>query len=455
MLLKRVAIVAVALAASAAFGCRTAEPPAASGASDGGGADGAADAEPPYVESPLLPATQWKPVPGLPHSCPDRVAIDPKSAVPPLSWKACASGKAGCERADVDWSPQRYGGVYFVDPEPIRRINGTVRISYVRKEWATYAGYIRRISVVADGSGAAVFAVGDVPDPGGHTCTKGRYAGSRGIVIDAIPPVGDSQYMILSSWARPSELVVHTLPRDAFSPLEPPYVSAWGSSGTVFFYTNAPPSTALYDVDRRVVTLAKSGAARLDALAYVGLDDGALTIPTSGGARRVGFIDPSGTHESLFDVPPMHSVSAIAVDRGASAPQMVWIEAGADNGDFTSTEIWTSPASKTAAGVKRRLVAKDPYGSGFSLAALVADRGLAFFKNGLQSSRLVRLSDGRGWVIPADADHNVSEIMGITDDSVWLLVSKRDPLVQDVTWATGIQRVRLDSLGEPTVASGL
>jgi len=198
------------------------------------------------------------------------------------------------------------------------------------------------------------------------------------------------------------------------------------------------------------------GAKRLNALAYAGADEGAVTmIPTGDRFSGLGYIDPAGNHSSLLQAQPKHNINAVTVDRGADPQQMVWIEAQSDGGDFLSTEIWTSPLAKTSAGIQRRLVAKDPYGSGFTLAALVADRGLVVFKNGLQSARLVRLSDGKGWTIPADTDHNVSEIMGITDDSVWLLVSKRDAMVPDVTEPTAIQRVRLDSLGDPTVPSGL
>lgn len=450
-----------ALFVVALAGCRTAEPPLST-TTDVGAMDASAPSEPPYAENPLLPSSLWKPLPGLPHDCPDRVAIDPKAAMPPLAWRPCASGQATCERADAEWSPLRYGGVYIVDPEPVRRINGAIRISYVRQEWRSYGKYDRRVSVVADGAGTPVFALGDVQDANGHTCAHGRYAGSRGIVVDGIPPRGDTQYLLVSSWQRPSELDFHRLTRDAFAGVPPyiyPRLTAWGPSGALFVSTNAPPSTAIYDFDHRLVTLAKepTGSGRLDALAYVGLDDGALTMTQDGDGHplRMGFIDALGAHTPLFQAPSGRAIIGMTVDRGATAPQIVWIEAAYELGDFTSTEIWTSPAAKTAAGIQRRLVAKDSFGAGFTLAAVIADRGLAFFKNGLQSARLVRLADGKGWVIPADTDHNVSEVMGITDDSVWMLVSKRDSVVQDVTMATGIQRVRLDSLGEPTVPNGL
>lgn len=449
MLLKRATLCAL-LGALAA--CRTSEPAPASIAPDAGRVDAGADSEPPYVENPLLPASLWKPIPGLPHDCPDRIAIDPNAAVPPLEWKACASGRVGCERVDANWSPRIYQGVYAIGGEPIRRLGGRSYITFMRQEVISPGRYSRQVLTVLDSSGRRLFAKGHVPD----ACVGDSLATAGGMILNAIPANGRNEHLIFSSWGAPNELRADTLDRNAMSTRGYPTLVHGSAAGAIFFYTENPQSTAIYDSEGRKVILAMDGAKRLNALAYAGADEGAVTmIPTGDRFSGLGYIDPAGNHSSLLQAQPKHNINAVTVDRGADPQQMVWIEAQSDGGDFLSTEIWTSPLAKTSAGIQRRLVAKDPYGSGFTLAALVADRGLVVFKNGLQSARLVRLSDGKGWTIPADTDHNVSEIMGITDDSVWLLVSKRDAMVPDVTEPTAIQRVRLDSLGDPTVPSGL
>jgi hypothetical protein len=71
-----------------------------------------------------LPGITW---------CSALIADDPATAVPPLKWIPCASGRSGCTQAVVDWGSGSTSRFSFADPDPVRLIGGKAYLNYFRQ----------------------------------------------------------------------------------------------------------------------------------------------------------------------------------------------------------------------------------------------------------------------------------------------------------------------------------
>ena len=71
------------------------------------------------------------------------------------------------------------------------------------------------------------------------------------------------------------------------------------------------------------------------------------------------------------------------------------------------------------------------------------------------SARVIRLSDGKGWKLQAEPGDGIPDVLGFDDESVWVSIVKDNPALSGLGSANGILRMRLDSLGEPTLSNGL
>jgi hypothetical protein len=445
---------------AACSGCKSPPEQAPASGADAGAPEGAvADAarDVGYLETDLLPADQWAPIPGLPQECGERIALDPNTAVPKLDWKPCsAKWGPGCKRVDNTWSKWPYGALGGGPDEPIRRVNGTIRISYIRTEWKDNIHFDRSYSVIEDAQGRRQAAMGVAPAKSGLECSGRVYLGKDGVAAAAAGRAGRTQeFLAVGPRSLPPKLTAHVTPLVDFEITDPSLVTL-GTRGHVF-YSGDPPSTAIYDPSNRKLSIPKTdGAKLLDVFPYVAADEGVLTIGYDGAGYplRVGYMAPDGTHSPLFQSSAQHYLTGLTLDRGVDPPQIVWTEARNEGGLFASTELWTSPFAMTAAGIAKRLVAKDDFGPGFGFVYLSADRGRALFRNGTHSARLVRLADGMGWSLTADPGEAFTEIAGLADDDAWLFVTQEDPKVQNLPRETAILRARFDDLGPPTVPRG-
>jgi len=455
-----VGAVAVGLGLAACSGCNSPPEPSPASGADAGAPDVAlADAarDVGYLQTDLLPADQWAPIPGLPQECGERIALDPNTAVPKLDWKPCsAKWGPGCKRVDNTWSKWPYGSISPGLDEVVRRLNGTIRVSYLRTEWKDHLNFDRSYSVIEDAQGRRLAAMGVAPPKSGLSCSGRMFLGKDSVAAAAAGRAGRTQeFLAVGPRSLPPKLTAHVTPLVDFE-ITDPFLVTLGTRGQVF-YAGDPPSTAIYDPSSRKLTRPKTDAGKLlDVFPYTAAEEGALTIgnDAAGYPLRVGYMSPEGVHSPLFEAEPAHYVTGLTLDRGVDPPQIVWTEARDEGGSFASTELWTSPFATTAAGIAKRLVAKDAFAPGFGFIGVSADRGRALFRNGIQSARVVRLSDGMGWSLQADAGEAFPNIAGIGDDEAWIFVTQPDPKVDNLPGETGLLRARIDDLGPPTVPRG-
>lgn len=412
-----------ALGLAACSGCKSPPEQAPAGATDGGAPEAAvldAARDVGYMQTDLLPANQWAPIPGFPQECGERIALDPNTAVPKLDWKPCsAKWGPGCKRVDNTWSKWPYGAVGGGPDEPVRRVNGAIRVSYLRTEWKDNTYFDRSYSVLEDAHGNRLAAMGIAPKKSGQECSGRLFLGKDMVAAAAGGRPGRTQeYLSLGPPSIPPRLDSHAMALTSFElGNDIPFLVTLGTRGHVF-YSGDPASTAIYDPTTRKLTLPKTDAGkRLDVFPYAAAEEGTLTIGYDGAGYplRVGYMSPDGTHAPLFEASPQHYVTGMTLDRGVDPPQIVWTEARDEGGSFASTELWTSPFATSAMGIAKRLVAKDDYAPGFGFVGVSADRGRALFRNGRSSVRLVRLADGMGWNLQADPGEAFGEIGGLAD----------------------------------------
>lgn len=434
-------------------GCRASENAAGVGA-DGATADAlvkVSDAAigDAFVSDAALPPERWERIPGLPDRCGERVARVPNEAVPPLVFSACSSGRPGCTHLVAEWNPSSAGGIYGFETEPMRRIGSHVDFTYVRVERTT-SRILRSLLVIEKAGNERISALGVAPGNSGDDCVARLSVSENGVALQVIGL--PSQYMVGVARAPalwPFETI--TLPVAALDPKDGGVVmEAFGSTG-VAYYRNAGTSS-LYDFRTK-----QAKPLTVDGFAWTPWGEGALTFASDSGAAlpaRIGYLAPDGTLTKLVDAGPGRLIAAMAVDRGVTPNQLVWIE-GADAGvGIASSEVWTSPLVPAAGGIQRRLVARTPRAYGM-LQPIAADRGRLVMPEDRNSARVVRLSDGKGWRIQAEPGEGVPDVLGFDDDNVWVSIVKDDPVLSGLNDANGILRMRLDSLGEPTLPNGL
>ena len=400
-----------------------------------------------FVSDAALPPERWERIPGLPDRCGERVARAPNEAIPPLVFAPCTSGRSGCTRMMADWN--RSGGIGGYEAEPMRRLASGVYFTYSRDEKPSSKTSIASL-VVQRASGERVFAIALAPNVSGDDCVLRGAVSDYGVAVQALGIEGEYDVGVAASPDYQS-LALTKLP---FSVLDPKnggvVMEAFGSTG-VAYYRNEGTSS-LYDFRTK-----QAKTVTVDGFAWTPWGEGALTFGSDGSSAlptNIGYLAPDGTLTKLVDPGPGRLVAAMAVDRGVTPNQLVWIE-GADAGfGLSSSEIWTGPLGTTPGAVPRRLVAKTPRGHGM-LKPIAADRGRMVMLEGRSSARVVRLSDGRGWRIDAEPGEGIPDVIGFDDDNVWVSIVEDDPAFSNLGFGNGILRLRLDSLGEPSLPNGL
>lgn len=402
-----------------------------------------------FVSDAALPPERWERIPGLPDRCGERVARAPNEAVPPLSFTPCASGRAGCTHLRAEWNPSPEGGLYGYETEAMRRVGGEVYFTYLRAE-RDGSNVKRSFEVVERAGGDRLAAIGHAPHVTGDDCVPTLSVSEYGVALQFM---GIPDLYVVSVAQAPTRwpFETTTLPVTAIDPKNGGVVmEAFGSTG-VAYYRNEGTSS-LYDFRTK-----QAKTVTVDGFAWTPWGEGALTFGSDGSSAlptNIGYLAPDGTLTKLVDPGPGRLVAAMAVDRGVTPNQLVWIE-GADAGfGLSSSEIWTGPLGTTPGAVPRRLVAKTPRAHGI-LKPIAADRGRMVMLEGRSSARVVRLSDGRGWRIDAEPGEGIPDVLGFDDDNVWVSIVEDDPAFSNLGSGNGILRLRLDSLGEPSLPNGL
>jgi len=390
-------------------------------------------------EGPFGPG--WARFKNAPPKCEAYVALDPTSAVEPFEWQPCKSGKVGCQQLV---SPSSYREFVIADFEPMRYLDGRMIFSYRQNDIDDRGDFTRTRFVVRDVAGTVLHASAlQVVRPGGCAVGWSSNGASVGFISFALSDAGNYQF----GHSTPDALVpqLQTFARGHWgeSPSSIPYAQGYANS-VLYLHMNGPPGMGYLDFAQgRDGVVGSAAQPRAELAPWTTVRDGALALQVDPNGYLAGLAWVNAEHKPslLTQMQAGRIVQALAVDR-AEQDALVWIEA--DDVDPTigaAQELWTSPFAKDGSGIARRKVSKDNPGG---LKRLSAHRGRAAYLNGDRTTRVVRLSDGKGWLIKADPGFFFKAVAGLTDDEVWIFTT-----TYEGGSMTGILRVRIDSLGEP------
>jgi hypothetical protein len=365
---------------------------------------------------------EWAPAAGVPDFCEVRVATHPARDVPPLQWRACASGGAGCRRLVVDWASGR-GSALAVDVvEPVRRLrSGGAVVQVTRRYPDPHAPtFDRTMHVLYDVDGAARFAYAvDLRDRGGgagsQRCLGVVSASEEGLVVrtDLI-----RERVSRFSWAAWTDPQRFTVSREvAADELNGGAGLQVHGGSAVYVSTQLTGGLATFDLRSQRVTVPRDGASAAPIEGARPVGQGAVGFRL---AERVflDLVEPDGSTTRLVTPPGGRHVSGFAVDR-SDADRLVWVEADGLQ-PATGTVLFTAPAADREAALRRQRVTAfaDPGGDGGG--HMIANAGHALLLTGPTQALLVRLSDGRRWTIAADPGTVFVQPMWVDDREVWI-----------------------------------
>lgn len=365
----------------------------------------------------------WDRVPGASDRCDVLAPRSPGRDLTPLKWKACPSGRSGCELVDIDWTPL-VGYTFYADgPEPVRQgSDGVAYLCSIRvypKASDTLAPEHAMIVVEPLSGGAPATAVttslGTRSD-----CSVELYLTDAGVRQTLFFDESKKLSYRSADWATPNSFK---------SPVDVPYGPTGGTPGPgvantshALVTTSSPDGWALVDYVNGSALLPKDGAARMFFEAPLDLPGGFLARYAKAAAPIVNLKD-DGTFVPLLTASGAgRSVTGYAVDR-TQGNALVWVEA-TGVAPSTSPVLYTSTFAASAAGlVPRKVTAYDePNGAGGSY--MVAAHGTAVLRVSNTRALVVRLSDGASWTLDAEPGMGFGAPVWVDEQRVWLNTGK-------------------------------
>ena len=414
-----------------------------------GGRDARRDTEPDYDANPWdgsvdLPGI-WEPISGLPASCGARIAKDPKVSVRPFPWRACVSGRAGCEVFFADWGvPEEFLFELNLFDGLFEDENG-VHISYHRtiKTRGQYLAVVQRLHADVD-----LAIVGTVDE---NSCTALKVAASRTGYATTIAQTGAAAReagVAIQTWAAwspiqaPNSLTVRRITDDLA-----PFIIVQGLSrgdGFMAFEQTAGGgifTSAFRFADQTLVKATPNYTLETER-----------PLPSVGGyfalvatnPSTVDFMPLEGGHRTVVQPLPGNDVVGLKLDR-ANNDALVWMEKARAGGSII---LYTAPFTTDGATLQRRAVARLPtdYDG-------VANAGVFVYAYSVTGARVVRLSDGMAWELTGETEAPFVGSMWVNNTDVWFATTNT---------LTGpgagliVGMVRLPRpTGAPTVPSGL
>lgn len=441
-------VVSAAVASCLVHGCARepqydAEPKRPDAAVDAGASnDAIAVSESGPPSTALFPEDQWLPLKGLPSECANYVAKPRANAVPRLQWSDCTPGRSGCRRS----APLQKGFSINVYDESLRPVMGEMSFISVRWDVDSLLKRTRYIVAVERLDGTTVLATG--ADSRVSKCLTGVNAGNDGIGLRALLGAGStSHFFAVARQESPDRPDWRTVSFEEWGIAngEGPSATAFGDD-TMYVTIPTPLSTGLYRFDTGKVILPGAPGQRPRVALAVAVAGGAITQEFNAGfPAALSYVSRDGVVSRISNITGAQEFAGFAVDR-ARNDDMVWLEV-TSSGEPQPSQLWTAPFTTDAAGFKPRKVALD---SAQGNVVLAAHGGYALFVNSTTTARLVRLSDGAGWLLQADPGTGFRFAAGLTDDEAWIFYNEGTELT-----SRGVMRFRLDALGPPTVPSGL
>jgi hypothetical protein len=394
---------------------------------------------------------EWAPAAGVPNFCEVRVASHPARDLPPLQWRACASGRAGCRQLVVDWASGRGSKLAVEVAEPVRRLRGGSTVVHLTRRYPDprASTFDRTLHVIYDLDGAARFAYAvDLRDrgggPGSQRCLGVVSADDEGVVARTDLIREHVSLFRRAAWSDAPRLVGSR--EVAAAELNRGAGSQVHGGSTVYVATQLTGGLAMFDLRSQRVTIPRDGA------------DGAAPAPIEG-ARATGqgavvfrlaervvldLLKPDGSMTNLVTPPDRRHVSGFAIDR-SDGDRLVWVEAD-DLQPATGTVLFTAPAADRQAALRRQRVAAfaDPGGDGGG--HMIANAGHALLLTSPTQALLVRLSDGRSWTIFAEPGAVFVQPMWVDEHEVWIATGVQPYPGSEAVDVDGVMRWSRDAL---------
>jgi hypothetical protein len=404
----------------------------------------------------------WAPSPGLPNFCEIRIAQTPEKDLPPLQWEACPSGRAGCTRLVIDWSPPVIGGrqsITVISNPVFRTRDGQTYVHYHRhypypQNTATFD---RVMEVAYRLNGEAVFAIAtDLRDrgegPGSLRCSPAMSVGNGGLAYYTHLSREDTSIFTSASW---NDLRQPTVSREfgvkEFLGGGPSQIVNEGS--VVITSVADVGSSAIVDISKNTLLFSKDpggGVAQLeDFKPVVG---GAVAFRVNNQVQ-LDFVRTDATATRLVRAPGTRHVCGFAIDRGDNE-SLVWVESDTIQ-PASNTVLFTAPRATSEASLVRRRVTAFDDTDGLCGGRMIANGGYALIRVSEAKALLIRLSDGAGWEIAAEPGTVFLKEVWVDDQDVWLATGVK-PLLDagsDAVFEDGLMRFTRASLGPPTLSA--
>lgn len=345
---------------------------------------------------------RWRAIAGLPATCGLRASVG-APALPPLGWRPCASGRAGCVASVAAWGERG---------DPFRLRPGTFEAAYAdaaglhvtyQRDVPREAYTLRVVETVPGGVDHALYV------PRG-ACGATLAASRHGVAAAIAVVENGAPTPYLARWTAGGPAAA-TLAGRAGELVQRAAVGA----GLV--------ALEVVTADGEVVTAAADAAPiaapRVPASQRpLPIADGFVAHVTSA-PPRLRRVDGRGASAPLVTPAAGHGVVGFALDR-ARDDQLVWLEAAPGGG---VTTLWTAALPPPGqAATPRRIVALPA-----TIGTPVANAGLVAVVESPALARVVRLTDGASWTLPREPDLGWGYPLWVDADAAWLVASELGP----------------------------
>ncbi len=376
-------------------------------------------------------ATQWKQVSWAPLGCDIQYALDPPAAAPPLDWKACTGGAAGCEELDPSWpadvtfvhiaatatrtsSGRRMAAVYFG-----QRSSRWVIRTVLYDEASHTVAAIRSASLQCDVDGAWV--------SGDQTCLMINHVGNN--TSSTLFACGAGTAPVTT--AQETASIAADLPFGTFS------------GQILAMVTMAPMINKVLDVPAgqfHNLVAPIQGGDTYDPYA-VGSDVLVRAASSPSDHAVAELWKRPDTTLTLIDPPGSRSLADVRSD----GQSLVWIEADTPydaQGNYPHGYLYASPFAETASAVQPKMIRDLPSDVSTYMPA-VAGQGYYLIHRVVGRLDLFRISDGHHWTMTAPSGLE-PVVAPISVDATYAIYGANTP---GISQTKVIVRQRLDALG--------
>ena len=401
---------------------------------DAGPGDAAPDAPDPEDGGDDWPGAGWDVMPCPASPCGNWIARSPATTVSALTWRACTSGRTGCQELVVDWTTKKGNTVSFEYDSVFPSDDARVLLVVTRRfQDVDYLGANRFIAGVHDlATGQAVFARANRGLANNDGFSNAAYD-RAGVLIGLESKSLDVQRYRRSTWPAPLTFTQVDVP---VASLAPGKLGPIDKSGPSVLQTMLDPQVPrVVDPAGTVVKV----PATFDSVRSV--TAGFLTRQFATGFP-LALVGPTGTLSRVRTPETGKVVRGYNVDR-TDADRLVWIEVN-ETGSNNDAVLYQSPFASSEAGLSPARVTGLPGPSSFGGAYITVANGHALFLMESTRAMLVRLSDGARWTIDADSGKWFGQPLWVDDTEIWLSSATIRGTSAD---EDSIVRLRRDALG--------